>query len=208
MNTIDQVSTPNGTEAPRFSLCVYCGSRMGTHPAFADAARAVGAWIGQNNGQLVYGGGNNGLMGIVADATLAHGGRVVGVIPQALVDKEVAKTDCTELHVVANMHQRKALMAERADAFLALPGGIGTFEELFEVWAWRQLGYHDKPLGLLNVNGCYDSLLGFLNQTVDNGFVSTWQMDLLHVGTDVQLLLPTLRSAAGGVHQRVQTEQM
>ena len=105
-------------------------------------------------------------------------------------------------------HQRKALMAERADAFLALPGGIGTFEELFEVWAWRQLGYHDKPLGLLNVNGCYDSLLGFLNQTVDNGFVSTWQMDLLHVGTGVQQLLPTLRTAAAGVHQRVQTEQM
>ena len=138
---------------PAFSVCVYCGSRNGIQPEYADVARQVGTWIGQHNGQLVYGGGNNGLMGLVAQATADAGGRVVGIIPQALVDREVANPLCDELHVVANMHQRKAMMAERSHAFLALPGGIGTFEELFEVWTWRQLGYHDKPIGILNVAG-------------------------------------------------------
>jgi uncharacterized protein (TIGR00730 family) len=127
---------------PAFSLCVYCGSRTGDDPAFAALAGQVGAWIGSHGGQLVYGGGRNGLMGIVADATLASGGRVVGVIPKALVEKEWAHTGCTELHVVDTMHERKRIMAEHADAFLALPGGIGTLEEFFEVWTWRQLGYH------------------------------------------------------------------
>ena len=149
-----------------FSLCVYCGSRPGALPTYTDASRQVGEWIGRHGGQLVYGGGRNGLMGVVAQATLAAGGRVIGVIPQALVDKEAANTDCTELHVVQTMHERKQMMAERADAFLALPGGIGTFEELFEVWTWRQLGYHDKPIGLLNVAGYYDPLLQFMNNTV------------------------------------------
>ena len=138
---------------PAFSLCVYCGSRAGERPEFAQAATAVGQWIGAHGGQLVYGGGRNGLMGVVAEATRQAGGRVLGVIPQALVDKEQANHACDELHIVQTMHQRKALMAERCDAFLALPGGIGTFEELFEVWTWRQLGYHDKPVGLLNVAG-------------------------------------------------------
>ena len=139
------------TTSPTFSMCVYCGSRPGENPAFADAARSVGTWIGQRGGQLVYGGGRSGLMGTVAEATRQAGGRVVGVIPQALVDKELANRLCDELHIVQTMHERKAMMAERSDTFLALPGGIGTFEELFEVWTWRQLGYHDKPLGLLNV---------------------------------------------------------
>jgi len=182
---------------PAFSVCVYCGSRPGTDAVFAGVARQTGQWIGTHGGQLVYGGGNNGLMGMVADATLAAGGRVVGVIPKALVEKEWAKLDCTELHVVDTMHDRKRMMAERADAFLALPGGIGTFEELFEVWTWRQLGYHDKPVGLLNTGGYYDELLAFLQSSVRHGFMSDWQMGLLRTGTDAQVLLPELVQAAG-----------
>jgi uncharacterized protein (TIGR00730 family) len=181
---------------PAFSLCVYCGSRSGTDEKFAAAAAAVGQWIGQQGGQLVYGGGNNGLMGVMATAALAAGARVVGVIPHALVEKEWAKMDCTELHVVDNMHERKRMMAERADAFLALPGGIGTFEEFFEVWTWRQLGYHDKPVGLLNLDGYYDSLLEFLGTSVEQGFMSDWQMDLVRVEQDVATLLPALVEAA------------
>ena len=180
-----------------FSLCVYCGSRTGASAGFPAAAAAVGRWIGERGGQLVYGGGNNGLMGVMADAALAAGGRVVGIIPRALVEKEWAKADCTELHVVDNMHDRKRMMAERADAFLALPGGIGTFEELFEVWTWRQLGYHDKPVGLLNLDGYYEPLLAFLQSSVQHGFMSDWQMDLLRVGSDIATLLPALVQAAG-----------
>lgn len=179
-----------------FSLCVFCGSRTGAGTEFAEAAAAVGTWIGTHGGQLVYGGGNNGLMGVMASATLAAGGRVVGVIPHALVEKEWAKLDCTELHVVDNMHERKRMMAERADAFLALPGGIGTFEEFFEVWTWRQLGYHDKPVGLLNLGGYYDALLAFLKTSVDHGFMSDWQMDLVRVGPDLPSLLGGLVEAA------------
>ncbi len=172
-----------------FSVCVYCGSRSGNTPAFAAVAREVGQWIGHNDGQLVYGGGNNGLMGIVADATLDSGGRVVGVIPKALVEREFAKLDCTELHVVDSMHERKQMMAQRADAFLALPGGIGTFEELFEVWTWRQLGYHDKPIGLLDAGGYYAPLLAFLRTSVAHGFMNEWQLDLLRVEADSTSLL-------------------
>lgn len=185
------------TNKPAFSICVYCGSRPGGDPAFTDAAQAVGRWIGSHGGQLVYGGGNNGLMGVVADATLQAGGRVVGIIPEALVIKEFAKRDCTELHVVQTMHERKRMMAERADVFLALPGGIGTFEELFEVWTWRQLGYHDKPIGLLNVNGYYDALEGFLQSSLKAGFMSDWQMDLVRSSSDIATLLPALVQAAG-----------
>ncbi len=188
---------------PAFSICVYCGSRPGADPLFADVARETGHWIGTHGGQLVYGGGNNGLMGMVADATLAAGGRVVGIIPKALVEKEWAKLDCTELHVVDTMHDRKRMMAERADAFLALPGGIGTFEELFEVWTWRQLGYHDKPVGLLNAGGYYDELLAFLHSTVKHGFMSEWQMGLIRTGAGVQDLLPPLVQAAGLAANRV-----
>ncbi|HRL99747.1 MAG TPA: TIGR00730 family Rossman fold protein [Acidovorax sp.] len=182
---------------PAFSVCVYCGSRPGENPAFADAARAVGTWIGQRGGQLVYGGGRSGLMGTVAEATRQAGGRVVGVIPQALVDKELANRLCDELHIVQTMHERKAMMAERSDTFLALPGGIGTFEELFEVWTWRQLGYHDKPIGLLNVAGYYDALLGFLHTSVASGFMGEWQMGLLHASADSEALLRTLVQDAG-----------
>ena len=183
--------------SPAFSLCVYCGSRPGAQTAYAAAALEVGQWIGQHSGQLVYGGGNNGLMGLVAQATLDHGGRVVGVIPKSLQQREHAKLNCTELHVVDTMHQRKQMMAERADAFVALPGGIGTFEELFEVWTWNQLGYHDKPLGLLNVAGYYDALLSFMRQSVEQGFLSDWQLDMLTVDTEATSLLPNLVQDAG-----------
>lgn len=180
---------------PSFSLCVYCGSRPGENPLFANAAHAVGTWIGAHGGQLVYGGGSSGLMGMVAQATAQAGGRVVGVIPQTLVDKEYANHACDELHIVQTMHERKALMAERSGAFLALPGGIGTFEELFEVWTWRQLGYHDKPIGLLNVAGYYDGLLAFLHTSVGSGFMGPWQMDLVHASTSSDVLLPGLVQA-------------
>ncbi len=167
---------------PAFSICVYCGSRSGERAEFTSTAREVGHWIGERQGQLVYGGGRTGLMGVVAEATREAGGRVVGIIPQALVDKEVANHDCDELLVVDTMHERKALMGERADAFLALPGGIGTFEELFEIWTWRQLGYHDKPIGLLNVAGYYDGLLAFMAHSVREGLMSSWQMGLIRSG--------------------------
>ncbi|TSE21652.1 Cytokinin riboside 5'-monophosphate phosphoribohydrolase [Tepidimonas alkaliphilus] len=187
------------TAAPAFSLCVYCGSRLGAEPCYAQLAEQVGHWIGRHGGQLVYGGGNAGLMGAVASATLAAGGRVVGVIPQSLVAREFAKHDCTELHVVASMHERKRLMAERADAFLALPGGLGTLEELFEVWTWRQLGYHAKPIGVLNANGYWDGLLAFLRQTHAAGFVGEEQLALVDVGDHPETLLPRLVQAAGWV---------
>ena len=179
--------------SPTFSICVYCGSRPGTRPEFAAAAQAVGQWVGRQGGQLVYGGGRTGLMGLVAEATRAAGGRVVGVIPKALVDKELANPLCDELHVVNTMHERKALMAHRSDAFLALPGGIGTFEELFEIWTWRQLGYHDKPVGLLNVAGYYDAMLEFLRHSVREAFMGDWQMDLIRTGEVPAALLEALR---------------
>ena len=181
---------------PAFSVCVYCGSRPGENPAYTQVAQAVGQWIGAHHGQLVYGGGRSGLMGTVAEATRQAGGRVVGVIPQALVDKELANTACDELHIVANMHERKAMMAERSNAFLALPGGIGTFVELFEVWTWRQLGYHDKPIGLLNVAGYYDAMLKFLRTSVASGLMNPWQMGLLDTDSQPQRLLERLVQAA------------
>lgn len=182
---------------PSFSLCVYCGSRPGLDPQFADMARHVGQWIGGHGGQLVYGGGRAGLMGIVAEATLQAGGRVVGIIPKALVEKEWALHDCTELHIVDTMHDRKRMMAERADAFVALPGGIGTLEELFEVWTWRQLGYHDKPVGILNSGGYYDGLLAFLTSTIEQQFLSDWQMSLIQTGDEPVSLLSSLVQSAG-----------
>ncbi|WP_395347679.1 TIGR00730 family Rossman fold protein [Variovorax sp. UC122_21] len=179
---------------PEFSICVYCGSRPGERPEFTEAATAVGRWIGQQRGQLVYGGGRTGLMGTVAEATRAAGGRVVGIIPKALVDKELANPLCDELHVVDTMHERKAMMGERADAFLAMAGGIGTFEELFEIWTWRQLGYHDKPVGILNSVGYYDKLLEFLAQSVRDGLMGDWQMSLVRTGTEAEPLLAALRA--------------
>jgi len=182
---------------PAFSVCVYCGSKPGNGSHFAALATEVGRWIGQHGGQLVYGGGRNGLMGIVADSTRAAGGRVVGIIPKALVEREWAHTGCDELHVVDTMHERKRMMMERADTFVALPGGIGTFEELFEVWAWRQLGYHDKPIGILGSRGYYERMMDFMTQVIEDGFMGEWQMDLVRTGEDAAPLLRALVQAAG-----------
>ena len=193
---------------PNFSICVYCGSRPGAQPAFAYTAGEAGRWIGEHGGQLVYGGGKNGLIGIVAQATLDAGGTVIGVIPKSMVEREWANTDCTELIVVDTMHQRKAIMAERADAFLALPGGIGTFEELFEIWTLKQLGYIDKPIGLLSVNGYYDKLVEFMAESTNEGFVSDWQMDMLRVDAETEPLLQYLLETSGkGTRQTVLTSR-
>jgi len=176
----------------RLSLCVYCGSRTGDNAAYEAAATAVGTAIGRRGWRLVYGGGRAGLMGRVADAALAAGASVLGVIPRSLMEREVGHQGLTELHVVETMHERKLMMAQHSDAFIALPGGIGTFEELFEVWTWRQLGYHDKPVGLLNVDGYYDALLGFMQQTVARGFVSDAQNALLQVHAQADELLDAI----------------
>lgn len=186
------------TTASPFSLCVYCGSRPGRDPALAAAAAAVGRHIGARGWQLVYGGGNVGLMGVVADAALEAGGRVVGVIPRSLMDREVGHLGLHELHVVDTMHQRKQLMAERADAFVALPGGIGTLEEFYEAWTWRQLGYHAKPIGLLNVAGYYDLLLQFMQRSLDEGFVGDGHMGFVAAAADPVALLETLHARAHG----------
>jgi len=153
------------------SVCVFCGSSSGNNPIFAGMAAQVGQEIAIRRMRLVYGGGSVGLMGILADAAMNAGGEVIGVIPQALLDKELGHGGLTELVVVGSMHERKSLMADRADAFLALPGGFGTFEEFCEVLTWAQLGLHDKPCALLNVNGFYDSLLALFDQAVTDGFL-------------------------------------
>ena len=153
-------------------IAVYCGSALGTDPAFADAARALAAEMLRRGIDLVYGGGRLGLMGVVADTILAGGGKVYGVIPDALVDQEVAHQGCTELHRVAGMHERKAKMTELTDAFVALPGGIGTLDELFEAWTWNALGYHAKPFCLLDVAGFWAPLEGFMDQVAAAGFLS------------------------------------
>ncbi|MDO9405776.1 MAG: TIGR00730 family Rossman fold protein [Polaromonas sp.] len=209
--TPDSPASPGAAShasAPAFSICVYCGSRPGTEPAFAESARLTGEWIARHGGQLVYGGGRNGLMGIVADAALQAGASVIGVIPKALVEKEWAHTGCTELHVVDTMHERKRIMAEKADAFIALPGGIGTLEEFFEAWTWRQLAYHDKPTGLLNLNGYYDSLLGFLDTAVKSGFMTDALMKLIQVDTRTEKLLETLVQQAGFNSQSSRLDQL
>lgn len=184
-----------------FSVCVYCGSRHGQRPEYTQAARALGQAIGQRGWQLVYGGGKVGLMGEVADAVLAQGGRVVGVIPESLQKLEVGHTGLTELHVVPTMHLRKQMMAERADAFIALPGGIGTLEELFEVWTWRQLRYHDSPIGLLDVAGYWQPLLRLMDHTVAEGFLSQAMREAVRVHTQPLALLDAVaaesRSARG-----------
>lgn len=153
------------------SICVFCGSNPGNDPVYADAARAMGVEIARRGMVLVYGGGAVGLMGIVADAALAAGGEVHGVIPRALREKEVGHHHLTRLEIVETMHIRKARMAELSEGFIAMPGGIGTFEELFEIWTWGQLGIHDKPLAFLNVAGFYDPLATFLDNTVEAGFL-------------------------------------
>ena len=170
-------------------LAVYCGSAPGTDPAFADAARATATAMVREKIQLVYGGGRLGLMGLIADSVLELGGFVYGVIPQALVDIEVAHVNVTELHIVETMHERKAKMTELADAFLALPGGIGTLDEFFEAWSWNALGYHKKPFCLLNVNGYWDGLIEFIDHSTASGFMSQQRRaQLLVAGSPEQAL--------------------
>lgn len=154
------------------SVCVYCGSNPGLDPVFVGAARAVGRALAERGIEIVYGGGRVGLMGELADAALAAGGRVTGVIPEFLSLKEIAHSGLSDLHVVQSMHARKALMVELSEGFIAMPGGIGTMEELFEVWTWAQLGQHAHPVGLLNVDGYYDDLIAFLDRMTEQGFVS------------------------------------
>jgi uncharacterized protein (TIGR00730 family) len=165
---------------------------MGTDPAFASAARDVGRALAESGRTLVYGGGNVGLMGVVADAAMAAGGTVIGVIPQALVDREVAHHRITDLHVVGSMHERKAMMADLSDGFLALPGGVGTLEEFFEIWTWAVLGLHAKPFGLLDVKGFYRPLLAFLNQLVDQQFVKPKYRAMLLVGDEPATLMDSM----------------
>ena len=182
-------------------LAVYCGSAPGTDPLFAEATRATAAAMVSRGVDLVYGGGRLGLMGLVADTVLAEGGRVYGVIPEALVNLEVAHTGCTELHTVANMHERKAKMTDLADAFLVVPGGIGTLDELFEAWSWNALGYHAKPFCLLNVGGFWDGLIEFMDHATESGFLSTSRRQQLLVANTPEGALNLLDEAAASATQ-------
>jgi uncharacterized protein (TIGR00730 family) len=184
-------------------LAVYCGSNMGSDPAFAETARELGHEMARRGIDLVYGGGRLGLMGVVADAVLGAGGRAYGVIPQALIDLEVAHIGLTELHVVGNMHERKARMTELTDAFVALPGGIGTFDELFEAWTWNALGYHAKPFALLNVGGFWDGMLSFLDTATRSGFMSPARRAQLLVGSEIDEVLDKLHQAAGASESKM-----
>lgn len=177
-------------------ICVFCGSTPGRRPAYTTAAQALGQAIGVGGHSLVYGGGNVGLMGVVADAALAAGATVTGVIPHTLMAREIGHRGVTTLHVVDSMHQRKALMADLSDAFIAMPGGVGTFEELFEAITWTQLGLHRKPCGLLNVAGFYDGLLAFLDSAWAEGFIKPETRAILIAGADPADLLRRLLATA------------
>lgn len=170
-------------------VAVFCGARAGTDPAFTDAARGVGRMLGERGLGLVFGGGRVGLMGVVADAALQAGAPVVGVIPRSMVDKELAHTGCTELHIIATMHERKAMMAERASAFLALPGGVGTLDEVFEAITWNQLAIHDKAIGFLDTGGFYQGLRTWLDGASNKGLVPQSTMDRLVFEEDPAAML-------------------
>ncbi|WP_173980624.1 TIGR00730 family Rossman fold protein [Magnetospirillum sp. UT-4] len=177
-------------------VCVFCGSSMGNRPDYAEAAAALGRLLAERELGLIYGGGNVGLMGVMANAALEAGGEVVGVIPEALMKFEVGHLDLTRLHVVGSMHERKALMADLADAFIALPGGIGTMEELFEVWTWGQLGLHPKPLGFLDVAGYYGQLHTFLDHMAAEGFLRERHRAMVAVESDPATLLARFQAYA------------
>ncbi len=174
------------------SICVFCGSSSGEVPSYRETAQALGCELVRRGLRLVYGGGNVGLMGAIADAVLFAGGEVVGVIPHALLAKEVGHLGLTQLHVVGSMHERKALMAELSDGFLALPGGFGTLEEFCEVLTWAQLGLHLKPCGMLNVNGYYDPMLAFFDRAVREGFLRAEYRELVLVGQTSEEVLRLL----------------
>ena len=182
-------------------LAVYCGSAPGSDPAFAEATRATAAAMVRERIQLVYGGGRLGLMGLIADSVLELGGEVYGVIPQALVDIEVAHPSVTELHIVETMHERKAKMTELADAFLALPGGVGTLDEFFEAWSWNALGYHKKPFCLLNVKGYWDGLIEFIDHATESGFMSAARRKQLLVADTPEHALELLDEAVTAATQ-------
>jgi uncharacterized protein (TIGR00730 family) len=175
-------------------VCVYCGSSNGANPVYAEAARQLGTALAGRGLELVYGGAHRGLMGILADAVLAHGGKVTGVIPQKLVELEIAHRGLTDLRIVPTLHERKAAMMELADAFIALPGGFGTLEEFFEVATWAQLGLHDKPFGLLNIAGYYEHLLTFIDHAVAERFISAPNRLKVMVEADPLRLLGALAS--------------
>jgi uncharacterized protein (TIGR00730 family) len=176
------------------SICVYCGSSAGTDPRFLDEAIRSGTEIAKAGLTLVYGGGKVGLMGAVADAALAAGGRVVGVMPEDLVNQEIAHKGLTELHVVRSMHERKLAMSELADGFLCLPGGPGTFEEIFEQWTWALLGIHAKPCGFVNVAGYYDLMRQTIQQMADNGFIGQAYVDMLVYAETTPQVLDAFRA--------------
>jgi len=178
-------------------VCVFTGASRGLHPAHAEAVALFGAELARRRHGLVYGGGHVGLMGVLADAVLAGGGEVIGVIPRHLVDRELAHRGVTDLQVVPDMHARKARMAEQAEAFVAMPGGIGTLEELFEVWTWAQLGLHTKPIGVLNVDGFFDHLLAFCDLMVTDGFLPADSRAHLVVASSAVALLDGLDEAPG-----------
>ena len=182
-------------------LAVYCGSAPGSQPVFADAARATAQAMARRGVELVYGGGRLGLMGLIADSVLELGGQVYGVIPAALIELEVAHEGVTELHRVETMHERKAKMTELADAFLALPGGIGTLDELFEAWSWNALGYHAKPFCLLNVEGFWDGLIEFIDHATASGFLSQQRRNQLLVAATPDEALELLDEAAAAATQ-------
>jgi uncharacterized protein (TIGR00730 family) len=177
------------------TVCVYCGSSPGARPEYLETATELGRLLAHEGMRLVYGGACVGVMGRVADAVLEGGGQVTGVIPQGLMERDLAHQGLTQLHVVATMHERKAMMAQLSDAFIALPGGIGTFEELFEILTWAQLGIHHKPCGLLNVAGYYDRLLAFLDHSVQEGFLASEHRGLLQVESTPLALLRRLGAA-------------
>ena len=184
------------------SLCVYCGSSVGASPVYADAARRLAKVMVDDNIALVYGGGNVGLMGVIADEVLRLGGDATGVIPKALMDKEVGHQGLTHLHIVKDMHERKAMMAELSEGFVAMPGGIGTLEELFEVFTWSQLGFHEKPIGLLNVNGFYDGLIGFLDHVIQERFLRPEQASLLVHAPEPDALVKLLKNYRPQRHEK------
>jgi uncharacterized protein (TIGR00730 family) len=187
---------------PIRSLCVFCGSSVGNRPEYAAAAVEVGRLLAQRGIRLVYGAGNVGLMGILADAALAAGGEVTGVIPQMLVDRELAHRGITDLRIVGTMHERKALMAELSDAFLALPGGLGTFEELCEALTWSQLGIHAKPCGALNIRGYFDDLQSLLDRALQEGFLRPEHRQLLVTASSPAQLLDRLEEYEPAYHQK------
>lgn len=175
-------------------LCVFCGSSAGNQPYYLEAAQQLGTTLANAGITLVYGGAQVGLMGAVADAALAAGGQVIGVIPQHLVERELAHTGLTELRQVSSMHERKAMMADLSDGFIALPGGVGTFEELFEVWTWAQLGHHQKPCALFNAGGYYDKLIDFLDHAMNEGFMKQAYREMLIVAPDVESLMAKVKA--------------